>query len=647
LLYVLRGYANEETRKAMTYGNLSSATEQYEFEKIEKPPKSASKEDYEKWLNENMGKAGAFAVVGQTRMTALYSFAREFFAREENKKFLKLEEAIGADYDRNGGRLNTFMIETYNKPMLRVEDYVPMYRSEQSGEENEHRVVEDLLGAEAAGKIWVSKGMTEKRINISPYNQMPIELGLYKTWTSSVKSTEHLVAYGPLVQTLNSVFKNKGNGTAAIRQVMSDCWGDASVKRLDGYIAEFANPEAARQRSALDDVVHDLRGKTATAYLAWKMSSILKQAVTSPWPYFGEINQIYYLKACFEIAGGLGSKNKLIREKSVYMNNRLADPMYQLVREQLEKNRSGVKHAIDQFNAKGMAGLEWIDWICVAPGWLAKYRQELVNVANEQEAKRQELLEKYHGSEWSDVLPDEASKENRAAAEIMTPEQQDYEAVARADDLVRRVQPGDRSVDQAALFKGNNEIGRAFLQFQNALNRIWQHIRYDMPLAVRERRIGDAVRIVSGYALAGICLGLLLDDDDDDEKEERNTALWVLYNSMTQFTDAVPVIGEEVNALAETLITGKRSYRGQQNLLPVVKKGVAGVTNAVGMLREDDPEKQRKKFAKAAGNFADAVGIFIGTPVSGAKELGWALGYGDGDGEFAFKPEAILGRRNK
>jgi hypothetical protein len=197
------------------------------------------------------------------------------------------------------------------------------------------------------------------------------------------------------------------------------------------------------------------------------------------------------------------------------------------------------------------------------------------------------------------------------------------------------------------MFKNRNELMSAFLQFQTSLNVIWQNIRYDLPLAVKEKQVLTVAGMVAGYALAGMSLGLLLDDDDDEEKRERNTALWLLYNSLTQFTDAVPIIGDGVTNLAEKAITGKASFRGQQNILPVVQKALGGMENAAGILRETDPEKRGKKIAKAAAALSEAFGIAFGLPVSGVKELGRAAGVGGDNEKLLLYPESLLGRRKK
>ena len=620
LLYILRGSENEETRQAIKFGNLSNARER----------------------RQNETDPEGFEITAEERMRSILVDIKAFFAKTENKKFMKLYEAIGTDYDGNGQRLNRACIEMFNQPMWRVENYVPMNRRERTGKENENRVIEDLLGITGKGQKRVNKGQTIKRIKIKPSGQRPIELGLYKTWAKSVESTEHLLAYAPLVKKLNGVFK--GYHAAEVRQVAHDRWGEAALDRIDNTIAEYANPNPTRQRGKIDELVRTLRGKTATAYLAWKTSGVLKQLVTSPWPYLQEIPPQKYIAAFFEVAGGAGKINNLIREKSIYMKERDFDPMVKMIKEAREKNDNALLSKLDRFNKLGMKGLEMVDWACVAPGWLAKYRDELVNVAKEQEAEYQKLLKKYQGSEYADVLPTLESKEKKARSEIMSDEQQDAEAVARADDIVRRLQPSSRQTDLSPIYKNQNEIGNILLQFQTALNVIWQNIRYDMPLAVKEKRIGTIVGMITGYMMAGICLGLLtegFDDDDDEAKKARK----ILFYSVTQFTDAAPIIGGDViNPLARVFITGKAGYYNQSNL-PAVEKAFSGLKRIGKAVWENDPEKQKKLFIYAVLNIAEGAGILFGAPVSGFKELLRLGGIGDGDGEFELYLEALMGRR--
>ncbi|MCL2832094.1 MAG: hypothetical protein FWD78_02895 [Treponema sp.] len=627
LLYIRRGSQNELTRRAIAYGNLSNAEERAQFEK---------ERDIEKSMSE-------FGNLAEGRIRLVMDYAHDFFNKEENKKFLELEKAIGQDYDQNGERLNRACIDMFNKPMWREENYVPMNRRDQTGGENENRVIEDLLGIEGVGSKWVNKGFSEKRINISPFHQMPIELGLYKTWASSVEATEHLVAYGPLVQNLNNVFK--GYGTADVRRTIENRWGKAATGYIDDAIAEMAKPNPTLHRSAADNIIRNLRGAAATAYLAWKLSGILKQAVTSPWPYLQEINPKDYIAAALEVAFGAGKINDFIEEASIFMKNRDPSIMFELIREQMQKTDNRIGHILDKFNTMGMKGLEWIDWAAVAPGWLAKFRTELRRLTAERDAAYEAKLKEYRGSQYNDVLPTEESKAARALEETMGPDEIKYQAVALADDAVRRMQPSSRSTDLAPLFKNRNEAISVFLQFQTALNVIWQNIRYDLPLAMREKKVGTIVGMVTGYAMAGICLGLLTEglggDDDDEVTKARN----LLFYSFTQFTDSVPVIGNSVTWAAGSFVTGKSRWIGNSAPLAVMDKAFQGIGTLGTLIWEDEEIKRNKKIQRTISLLAEAFGIAAGLPVSGIKELGLTAGIGDGDGELNFNWEALLGRR--
>jgi hypothetical protein len=52
-----------------------------------------------------------------------------------------------------------------------------------------------------------------------------------------------------------------------------------------------------------------------------------------------------------------------------------------------------------------------------------------------------------------------------------------------------------------------------------------------------------------------------------------------------------------------------------------------------------------KKAAKAFTEAAKAAGYLKGLPVHGALDAARLFGYGDGDGEAAFRPETLLGHK--
>jgi hypothetical protein len=247
--------------------------------------------------------------------------------------------------------------------------------------------------------------------------------------------------------------------------------------------------------------------------------------------------------------------------------------------------------------------------MCVAPGWLVLYRKELRRLTS--------------GNTGVTLTERDAR----------------VKAAQYADDIIRATQPSARPEDISPLFKGNSELGKAFLQFTQSLNIIWQNIRYDVPQMIRDRRYNNAAGMIMGYALAGIMLGAITEWFDEDDDEQERTLKLIRWSTL-QFTDAFPIIGSEATHLSELLITGKTRYQSGLNLIPAFQKmWYAAESGIKGGQKEDF-----KKILKAAATAAEGAAIFKGLPVSGLKEAGLILGI-DGDGKPGIHPEAAVGRR--
>ncbi|MBO7733342.1 MAG: hypothetical protein J6S67_12330 [Methanobrevibacter sp.] len=531
-----------------------------------------------------------------------------------------LLQAIEADYAEQYERMNEISINEFNTPVHRVRAYVPLVRRESNGDTNVNQVKEDLLGAYGAdaGKQWVNKGMTQRRQNISPLNQKPVQTGLFRTWGDSIERTEHFIAYAPYVRQLNAVYKSRD--ASYTRRFIESRYGKPMLDYIDSYINEVANPNAGKIRERGAEFLHVLRGKTAPAYLGWKFSGIVKQGLTSPWPYMQFVNPAEYLAAATKCWTTGGKYYEAIKEKSAYMASRVMDPINELVDEMAENAKGKVDRAWSKFAKTGMQGLEWIDWTCVAPGWLACYEKEYNRLQNMSEARYQEkiaeLTEKnmtaeIGTSEWMSRDQIEQAAKQELMDDIET------EAVRYADDCTRACQPSSRLTDLAPLFKNSSEAMKAFLQFQTSLNVIWQNLRYDIPYNIRQKEFKKIVGTVCGYVLAGIFMNSVMDgvkgdDDDDDMQTLRN----LIYYSTTQFTDAIPVMGSEITNVMDKVITGKRAYsQSGTDMTPSATK----LLTALEKVTSGD-------FKKAASLTAEGIGLYLGAPVSGTKEIYKLLG---------------------
>ena len=620
------------SRNAVMFGNMMSDTASQEQKEawvnLDKQMKEAIENDTltteQKQLkalgqlDEHPGTSAYIAYCHAKWLEAL-SAANSFLA--EHPEYTALMEAIEADYAAQYERMNEVSINEFNQPVHRVRAYVPLVRRESNGDINVNQVKEDLLATfgSDAGKQWVNKGMTQRRQNISPLHQKPVQTGLFATWGSSVDRTEHFIAYAPYVRQLNAVYKSRD--AAYTRRFLESRYGKYAVQYLDKYINEVANPNAGKVREAGSEWLHALRGKTAPAYLGWKFSAIIKQGLTSPWPYMQFVNPAEYASAALECTRK--GTYDAIREKSVFMNNRVMDPMNELVEEMADEGKTKFDRALGKFGKKGMAGLEWIDWVCVAPGWLACYKKEYARLQRASEArydaKMEELRER---NMYADI----------GTSEYMTPEQMEAqarkeitedietEAVRYADDCTRQCQPSSRAADLAPLFKNSSEAMKAFLQFQTSLNVIWQNIRYDMPYAVRNKQFNRIVGTILGYVFAGIFMNSVMEGvtsgaDDDDDKEMQALRNLIFY-STTQFTDAVPIMGSELTNMMDQVITGKRGFaQSGTDMTPSATKLLSALTNA-----------SKGNWEKAATLSAEAIGMAAGAPVSGTKEIYKLLG---------------------
>ena len=623
---------------AVVYGNMASNSE---------------KEALRDAINNGfLSEKDLFDLQDDFRRTCKARFTRVLgVANTLDPKFLKFAEAIAEDYANEFERMNKASIEEFNQPVWRVEKYIPLIRLGQTGEENENRVKEDLLGTSGIqNQNWVNKGMTQKRIKISPWNQRPVEIGLYKTWLDAVDRTEHFIAYSGYVRSLNRVYKSRdANGNRALMEAM---YGKGMVTYIDDYINELANPTPTGQRTALDKICRTLRGKTAPAYLAWKMSGIIKQFCTSPWPFLQYLTPAEYISASYDFVKNYTDLSDSIKEKSVFMNSRVMDPVIDIIKEQQQKVTNKVGYGLNQFNAMGMKGLEMVDWMCVAPGWLATYRKEFANLekenANLQIARdkmykdnldrliaENEKVEVYM-MKTMEELEEEAKQD---LPKVLTQEELEQKAVSKADDITRRCQPSSRAEDLSPLFKNsgkNAELVKILLQFQTSLNVIWNNIRYDLPQAIRERNYHQIIGAIAGYTVAGIAMGLVTGGPygDDDDDKETSLAKQILYYGTTQFTDSIPVIGSYITTLNQMLITGKGGMMYSNNTFPVLNEAMGTVQSAI-----------KGNWDKAAINFGEGVGYFLGLPVSGTKELLESAGLRDDEKGAEFNPGAFLGWR--
>ena len=406
----------------------------------------------------------------------------------------------------------------------------------------------------------------------------------------SVQQQEHLIANIEYVRKLNRVFKNLGSRD--LRSSISATYGDSMLSDIDQYMNEVANPQVFTDVQGLNDGIKLLRGNVYSAYLGYKTSSIVLQAISSPMPYLAEVNPIQLAAGLLKMTAHPAKTWQFITSQSSFMANRSMHPVIDQIKKQAETYTDPkVKRAYSNFLEFGMKGLEAIDRWAVAGGWLAVYDKKLSQMEYQTSPESMKAAAKY------------------------------------ADEVVYETQPVGDITELSPLFKSKSEFANAFLQFQTALNVIWQNTVYDVPKAFKQKKFRKAIGLIAGYSLAGILLTAVMDgfDDDDDETDKLRK---LIYGSFTQYTDAVPIIGSSIEDMVYSSITGEKPYQYPSSFLPAwdkIKIGVLQLTQG--------------NLVKAAEKLGEGAALSLGLPVSGTKEI-MAL-FEDGE----FHPEALAGQR--
>jgi len=594
LLGVLCAVKNEHSKEALMYGNLLDQDEKAQFQKPEKEIDQL--------------RLDAYRLIAADRLEKVITAAEKLL--EENPNYKKILNAIDQDFVEGGKRLNQALVRYNNTFMHIVDNYFPIVRTEPVNA-NATNDVKELMGKSSGQfNLYVEKGMTKKRVEIPMQYQTAINLDIMRVWTEAVEKEEHFMAYAQTVKDLNQIYINNRQ----VRHTIRNRYGKSALDYIDKYIHELASPAQREAASTMDKIVKQFRGKTAASYLGWKTSSIALQAITSPAPFFGYMNPFEYWGAYIDFASHWQERWNEICDLSPHMKHRSANMMVDLIKEQAKHAQGDnlIEKAlvrIDKFNERGIKGLEFIDRLSVAPGWLVLFRKEHKRLTND---------------------PANASLSEK---EIRV------KAAQHADDIVRLTQPSSRTDDLSPLFKVNSELAKAFLQFQQSLNVIFQNIRYDMPQMIREKQGWRVAGTVMGYACAGLLLGVIMTgfDEDDDEKDKAAKMAWW---ATTQFTDSFPLIGNWATGYLEELLTGKKQYRRGFVLLPQVDKLQQALETTTRAITQGEYEK----LLKAAIQAAEAGFMSVGLPTSGTKEFGRFIGVGDGDGEFDLHPGTLIGR---
>lgn len=501
-------------------------------------------------------------------------------AKEEIQKrgLTDLVEAIGDDFSskENSDRLDRASIEWFNTPLDKRDVYLPIHRTDSQGVDFENAMADSLFNLNANKMIRnPEKGFTISRIEISPRHQKNIDMSLVGVWQTAVREQEHLIEFAGYIKKLRQVFQ--GNGSSELRRAVDMRYTSALMPQIDSYIDLVANPETRPRRNSSDEIFKNLRGQTGAAYLGWKLSGLVLQAITSPAPGFSELKPWEVFSAYASIGMHPLESIEFINSRSIMMKNRTMNPIIdEVVRRKNEWGQTKGQRIYSKFMDVGQLGLTMVDRYAVAGSWMAMYQRTL-----------KEQLQAGSDSVYAETA-----------------------AIQKADEFILRTQPTGDVTELASLFRNQNEAAKTILQFQTSLNVIWNNLTANVIGMARQKKFSQIIGTFVGYAVAGLVLGMIQDGYDDDD-ETKAKVLKSLYWSLTQGLDSVPIVGSVVDGVVQKMVTGESSWATSRgvSVSPALDKVVQGL-NAV----------MKKDWQTAISKTAEGAGIVAGMPVSGIKQ---------------------------
>lgn len=576
LAYAWLSQRDDQNKAAVMYGSLLSAEEKGTSAGTEYDPETG--DPLRKWLMDDkvIADDDELRAVATMRYSALLRSAEKELT---SRGLMDLVEAISEDFNdpENAARLNRACIEAYNTPLDLREYYLAINRIDSNG-----KPLNDSFAANFFDPVTNSipvnpeQGMRISRIEISPRHQTAVDMSLLNVWQNAVKTQEHLIEHASYVKQLHSVFNFYGS--KEVVSAMDNAYGSALRREVASYIDLVSNPYKHEQSESINAVFRVLRQGLGAAYLGWKMSGIILQAITSPFPGLIELSPARLAGAYLHIARHPVETIRFINEKSVMMKNRTMNMIIDEAQQRRNRwDRNKVQKALDKFEEVGQIGLTMVDRYAVAGSWLGMYYKTL----------------------------DEGLKSG------MTTETADAAAVKAADDFILKTQPVGDPTELASMFRSKNEAVKAVLQFTTSLNVIWNNLTADMAGSMKSRNFSQVIGTVFGYAAAGVILGLVAEGFDDDEDRHIRK---LIYWATTQGTGSVPLLGSTADFMVKKLLTGESGYTSSGSLFP----GVDKLTQAVSALKADDWPKLAEKAAEAAA-------LFSGLPYSGYKEAMLAI----------------------
>ena len=384
---------------------------------------------------------------------------------------------------REVGRLKEAIARNRNELMVEVERYFPMLRQNRAGSGSiEAAIQEDILERHGV-RPGVRSGWSKRRTQIRPENQRPIRHDLFNVASHAIEAQEQYIAMQETISRLSRLVRD-----TMVQKALISTHGYDVIPYLTKYLTDISR--AGFYSDPMTRVSRVIRSNVTVAKLAFNLVSMAKQ-LPSILFYLPEAGPVYMLKSVAEFIGDPAGVIKKVHELDPQVRARI-------ISRELEEfkrlNAPGYEAVVRKIGHVGMRGLALVDQLAVVIGWNAVFLKTLDETGN----------------------ADKAAKH----AQLVTV----------------KTQPSARPQNLPEIYR-SGEIANWMLLFSNQMNKIFNMIAWDIPLAMREKHFGMALGYVVAIALSGVAMGVLSRKRFPEDSEE--AAKDILY----QVLSAIPLVG--------------------------------------------------------------------------------------------------------
>ncbi len=405
-----------------------------------------------------------------------------------NPKFIKLADAVIADYADSYARLRAAHIEFTNEDLGAELFYTPMVRLEKDGQLQNTDIVDQILARQGLRRTQTAKGFTIDRESIAPENQKPLDLKLMSVWRSQSAKQEHYTHFASLIKDLNGYLADD-----SFKKVINAKLGKGTHKILKDYVARVASPDAYKGFGTMEVLSRRLRGNIAMAYLSYNLLTVLKQAPSMAL-YLKDAGAANIMSSIGEFVANPKALLEKVRSKDPQVQHNLIAREFQQL---ANANDPTYRKLIKKVGQAGLEGIKFVDAVVRSIGWNAVYTKELQLNGSEMEARRE------------------------------------------AQNSTLRTQPTAGAKDIAALYT-QNEVFNWFLMFTQQLNQIWNITTYDTFANWNNKNYQAAATDMLAVSLSAMFIWMIsnkrLPEDEDD----------FLDMASDQFINMVPLIGKDI-----------------------------------------------------------------------------------------------------